>query len=153
MLDFDLAELYEVETKTLNQAIRRNPERFPSDFMFQLTEFEQQNLMRSQIVTASRTNANRRFRSFAFTELGIAMLSGVLKTHQAIQVHISIIRVFFKLRELLHSNREFAEKLETIEKSSNHLFKVVFERLESLENPTDLEKPEKWVPPTRRIGI
>ena len=96
MLDTDLAFLYGVTTKVLNQAVKRNINRFPADFLFQLTEAEREN-MRSQIVTASPSKANLRFLPYAFTELGIAMLSGVLKSEQAIQVHVSIIRVFFRL--------------------------------------------------------
>ena len=117
MLDYDLAELYGVETKVLNQAVGRNLARFPADFMFKLTDIEREKLSRSQIVTGSRPGANLRYPPNVFTEKGIAMLSGVLRSEEAIQVHISIIRVFFRLREILRTNREFSEKLENIEKN------------------------------------
>ena len=147
MIDSDLAFLYEVGTKTLNQAVRRNIDRFPSDFMFQLTETEWDN-MRSQFVTGSQRKANLRYFPYAFTEFGIAMLSGVLKSEKAIQVHISIIRVFFRLREAIRTNKELAEKMEKIEQGSNQLFKIVFERLDQLETKEDW--PAK---PRRRIGL
>jgi hypothetical protein len=147
MMDYDLAALYGIETKTLNQAVKRNVERFPSDFMFQLNEIERENLMRSQSVTASRHKVNLRYFPYAFTELGIAMLSGVLNSAQAIQVHISIIRVFFRLREVIHSAADFSGKLELIEKNADRLFRIVFERLD------DLEKNQIPIPPRKRIGI
>lgn len=147
MLDHDLAALYEVETKALNQAVKRNAARFPSDFMFQLSERERDILMRSQIVTASRQKANLRYLPYAFTDLGIAMLSGVLKSERAIKVHISIIRVFFRIRETLHANADFAEKLDVIEKNSDRLFRVVFERLDTLE------KNQIPIPHRKRIGF
>jgi hypothetical protein len=147
MLDHDLASLYGVETKALNQAVKRNAERFPPDFMFQLIEKEREIIMRSQIVTASRQKANLRYLPYSFTEFGIAMLSGVLKSDQAIQVHISIIRVFFELRKALHMNSEFSDKLDLIERNTNNLFKIVFERLESLEDEHEL------APPGRKIGF
>ncbi len=88
MLDYDLAKLYGVETKALNQSVRRNIHRFPADFMFQLTDIESEKIRRSQFVTASQSSKNLRFQPYAFTDFGIAMLSGVLKSKQAIQVHI-----------------------------------------------------------------
>jgi hypothetical protein len=103
--------------------------------------------MRSQNVTASRERVNLRFFPYAYTELGIAMLSGVLKSEQAIQVHISIIRVFFRLREVLNSAADFAGKLELIEENADRLFKIVFERLD------DLERCQIPIPPRKRIGI
>ena len=147
MIDSDLATLYGVETKALNQAVRRNIDRFPGDFMFKLTEIEWEN-MRSQFVTGSHLKTNLRYLPFAFTEFGIAMLSGVLKSDRAVQVHISIIRIFFRLREAIRTNKDLAEKMEKIEQGSNQLFKIVFERLDQLEAEED--PPMK---PTRRIGI
>ncbi len=114
MLDNDLAELYGVETKVLNQAVRRNLERFPKDFMFQLSVDEHISL-RSQIVT-SNAKGGRRYLPLAFTEQGIAMLSSVLKTKTAIHVNIQIIRIFTRMRELLLNNREIMLKIEKIEK-------------------------------------
>ncbi len=101
--------------------------------MFQVSDIERENIMRSQIVTASPSKTNLRFRPFAFTELGIGMLAGVLKSDKAVEVHISIIRTFFRLRQLLQSNQELAEKIANLEQGSNQMFKLVFERLESLE--------------------
>ena len=98
-------------------------------------------------MTASQRSVNWRFTPYAFTENGIAMLSGVLKTERAIQVHISIIRVFFRMREVLRTNSEFTEKLENIEKNTDRLFKVVFERLD------DLETVKPPVLPKRKIGF
>lgn len=146
MLDYDLASLYGVTTKALNQAVKRNTHRFPSDFMFQLTEVETEN-MRSQFVTGSKLKTNVRFSPTCFTELGIAMLSGVLKSEMAIQVHISIIRVFFMLRETIRSNKELSTRLDSIERESNHLFKIIFERLDQLETE---DVPPR---PNRKIGI
>lgn len=105
MLDRDLAELYGVETRTLNQAVRRNPERFPSDFMFQLNVREME-IWISQIVISKSKNMGLRKRPLAFTEQGVAMLSSVLNSPRAIQVNIQIIRTFTKLRELIGSNME-----------------------------------------------
>src|SRR5208283_366816 len=111
MLDRDLAELYGVETRVLNQAVRRNLDRFPEDFMFALTRDEIMNL--SQIVISSRIKHAPNV--FVFTEQGVAMLSGVLNSERAIQVSIAIMRTFVKLREMLSSNKELAHKLTLLE--------------------------------------
>lgn len=111
MLDRDLAELYGVETRVLNQAVRRNLDRFPEDFMFTLTRDEIMNL--SQIVISSRIKHAPNV--FVFTEQGVAMLSGVLNSERAIQVNIAIMRTFVKLREMLSSNKELAHKLTLLE--------------------------------------
>ena len=133
MLSSDLAELYGVSVKALNQAVKRNTERFPNDFMFQLTaeEFE---ILKSQIVTSSWGGA-RRARPYAFTEHGILMLSSVLRSPRAIQVNIQIMRAFVRLRELLNSNAELARKLEELEKKYDQQFKVVFEAIRQLRGP------------------
>ena len=133
MLSSDLAELYGVSVKALNQAVKRNTERFPNDFMFQLTaeEFE---ILKSQIVTSSWGGA-RRARPYAFTEHGILMLSSVLRSPRAIQVNIQIMRAFVRLRELLNSNAELARKLEELEKKYDQQFKVVFEAIRQLRAP------------------
>ena len=99
MLDRDLAELYQVQTKALNQAVRRNSDRFPADFMFQLSEEEVAELNRSQFVTGSEKHRDPRFRPYAFTEQGVAMLSSVLRSKCAITVNIEIMRAFVKLRQ------------------------------------------------------
>jgi hypothetical protein len=115
MIDVDLAALYGVGTKVLVQAVKRNSERFPDDFMFQLTNQEVKNL-RSQFVTSSSGHGGRRTPPYAFTEQGVAMLSSVLNSTQAIAVNIEIIRAFVRLREMLASNKELAAKLEELER-------------------------------------
>jgi hypothetical protein len=140
MLDFDLAALYEVETKILNQTVKRNIDRFPSDFMFQLTESEFNNL-RSQIVTSSW--GGKRYLPFAFTEQGVAMLSGVLKSTKAIQVNISIMRVFVAARQLVVGNSTIAKKLEELEAKYNKQFKDVYEALSYLMETKKLDDKQK----------
>ena len=112
LLDQDLAELYQVRTKALIQAVKRNLDRFPPDFMFQLTH-DVSSQMRSQFVTGSKRNV--RFRPYAFTEQGVAMLSSVLRSKRAIQVNIAIMRAFVKLRELLLTHGGLAQKLHEID--------------------------------------
>jgi hypothetical protein len=120
ILDSDLAELYGVSTKALIQAVKRNRERFPDDFMFRLEPQELTNL-RSQIVTSSFSHGGRRFLPYAFTEQGVAMLSSVLKSERAIRVNIIIMRAFIKLREVVESNRELARKFAELEtRVGNH---------------------------------
>ena len=142
MLDRDLAELYDVTTKVLIQAVKRNIERFPEDFMFQLTREEFDNL-RSQFVTSSW--GGRRYPPYAFSEQGIAMLSGVLKSKRAIHVNIEIMRAFVKLREMLASNKDLARKLNTLERKHDTQFRVVFDAIRQL-----MASPEK---PKRKIGF
>ena len=120
MLDRDLAELYGVETRTLNQAVKRNIDRFPDDFMFQLNKEEFEN-WKSQIVISNQDKMGLRKRPLAFTENGVAMLSSVLKSNQAIEVNIQIMRIFTRLREMLASNTELSKKLDDLErKLSSH---------------------------------
>jgi hypothetical protein len=116
MLDNDLAGLYQVPTKALNQAVRRNLDRFPADFMFQLNADELEN-MRSQIVTSSVGHGGRRYQPYAFTEHGVAMLSSVLASKRAIQLNILIIRAFVRLREYLSTHQDLARKLEDVERT------------------------------------
>ena len=129
ILDNDLAQLYGVETKILNRAVRRNIERFPSDFMFQLNKEEYENL-RFQFGTSSW--GGRRYPPLAFTEQRIAMLSSVLHSERAIKVNITIMRAFVKLRKLLRTNDELNRKLEEIEKKYDKQFKIVFQVLQQL---------------------
>ena len=143
MLSADLAELYAVAPKVLVQAVKRNRERFPGDFMFQLTKAEVANL-KSQFVTSSWGGA-RRAPPYAFTEQGVAMLSSVLRSPRAVHVNIAIMRAFVKLREMLGSNRDLARKLEEMESRYDGQFKVVFDAIRELMTP-----PEK---PRRRIGF
>lgn len=131
MLDFDLAELYEVKTGALNRAVQRNKVRFPSDFMFQLTEIEMNNL-RCQIGIANM----RRYLPYAFTEQGVSMLSSVLKSEKASLVNVEIIRTFVKLREFLLSHHDLAQKLKLLEKKYDVQFKAVFDAIKELMNPT-----------------
>jgi len=143
MLDADLAELYEVETKELNLAVRRNADRFPEDFMFQLSALEFRNL-RFQFVTSSSWGG-RRYRPLAFTEQGVAMLSSVLRSPRAVQVNIAIMRAFVKLREIIASHRDLARRLEEMESQYDAQFRAVFDAIRELAEP-----PEK---PRRRIGF
>jgi len=139
MLDRDLANLYEVETRVLNQAVGRNIKRFPEDFMFALTRDE---IMRiSQIVTSSDIKYAKRVH--AFTEQGVAMLSSVLKSERAIEVNIAIMRAFVQLREMLASNVELARKLKQMEKKYDEQFKIVFEAIRQLMTPP--AKPRKKI--------
>ena len=139
MLDADLAVLYEVPTKALNQAVKRNERRFPSDFMFALTRDE---IMRiSQIVTSSDIKYAKRVH--AFTEQGVAMLSSVLRSERAIEVNIAIMRAFVQLREMLASNAKLARKLKQMDKKYDEQFKIVFEAIRQLMTPP--EKPRKKI--------
>lgn len=129
LLDFDLAVMYGVETKRLKEAVRRNIDRFPSDFMFELNEKEWNNL-RSQFATSSWGGI--RYRPMAFTEQGIAMLSGVLNSQEAIQVNIAIMRTFVQLRKIMEQNKELAKRVEDMEKKYEERFQLVFEAIKQL---------------------
>ena len=140
ILDRTLAKLYGVSTKVLNQAVKRNPERFPSDFMFQLTIAEVKELessgLRSQIVTLKKPQGKHiKYRPYAFTEHGILMLSSVLRSDRAIQVNIQIMRTFVRLREMLASNTELTRRLDELERTYDGRFKVVFEAIRQLMKP------------------
>ena len=143
MLDFDLADLYEVSTKALNQAVKRNPDRFPPDFMFQLTKTEAEAL-RLQFATSKPGRGGRRSLPYVCTEQGVAMLSSVLNSERAIEVNISIMRAFVKLRQMLESNEKLNRKFAAvIRKLSTHdkYFKVVFDELKRItEQPTPSRK-------------
>lgn len=131
MIDRDLAELYGVETRTLNQAVQRNIDRFPEDFMFQLNKSESESFSRSQIVILKR-GGNVKYLPYAFTEQGVAMLSSVLKSKRAVQVNIHIVRSFVQLREMLATHKDLAEKIEKMERKYDKQFKVVFEVMQKL---------------------
>lgn len=141
MLDRDLALLYSVATKVLNQAVKRNSERFPDDFMFQLSPEEGENL-KSQIVTSSSAWGGTRYNAFAFTEQGVAMLSSILKSKRAVMVNIQIIRTFTKLREMIGDNESLRRKVEIMEKQYDEQFKVVFDALRKLLTVEDGPKTE-----------
>ena len=130
MLDRDLATLYGVETKALKQAVRRNIERFPDDFMFQMTMDEEKSL-RSQTVTLKR-GAHSKYPPFAFTEQGVAMLSTVLHSERAIQVNIQIIRVFTKMRQMLIDHEELRQEMQELRQQTDDRFQIVFETLDKL---------------------
>jgi DNA-binding PadR family transcriptional regulator len=146
MLDADLARLYGVSTKVFNQAVRRNSDRFPPDFVFQLTDQEFYSL-RSQIVTSKR-KGGRRYRPYAFTEQGVAMLSSVLRSKRAIRVNVEIMRAFVRLRQILSGNKELAQKLEELERrigAHDEQIQAIFEAIRQLMTP-----PE---PNRRKIGF
>ncbi len=148
MLDSDLAQLYSVSTKALVQAVSRNLERFPSNFVFQLTHQEVTGL-RSQIVTSNAPppgRGGRRTAPYAFTEQGVAMLSSVLRSARAVQVNVEIMRAFVRLRSLIGHDRELARRLDDLESRYDRQFKVVFDAIRELMAPP---APE----PKRRIGF
>lgn len=151
MLDIDLATLYEVPAKRLNEQVKRNLERFPDDFMFQLTNQELA-LLRSQFATSS-FHGGRRYAPYAFTEQGIAMLSSVLKSARAVQVNIEIMRAFVRIRELMSENQELAKKIAQLEKkydakfeSNNSDFKIIFDAIREIISPVGPNRK-------RRIGL
>jgi hypothetical protein len=144
ILDKDLADLYGVGTKVLNQAVRRNRTRFPPDFMFRLTWEEVEN-PRSQFVTL-KPGKNIKYLPLAFTEQGVAMLSSVLRSERAVRVNIEIMRAFVQRRQMLSSHADLARKLEALEEKYDAQFKVVFDAIRELMEPPEL-------PGKRRIGF
>jgi len=143
ILDADLATLYGVETKQLIRAVKRNLERFPADFMFQLNEKEFESL-RFHFGTSSQWGG-RRYAPYAFTEQGVAMLSSILHSKRAIQVNIEIMRAFVRLRRMLASNAELARKLDTLEKKYDAQFKIVFDAIRQLMAPKEPEPSKKKI--------
>ena len=142
MLDRDLAELYGVETKYLKRQVRRNIDRFPDDFMFQLSKKELKD-WRSQFGTSNSSDRmGLRYPPYVFTEPGVAMLSSVLASKRAIQVNIQIIRTFIKLRELLSTHVELRRKIEDMEKKYDSQFKIVFDAIRQLMTPPKKTKRE-----------
>jgi hypothetical protein len=135
LLDSALAELYQVPTKVLNQAVKRNLDRFPPDFMFRLTGEEANQVNQSQNVTGSQKHRNPRLMPYAFTEQGVAMLSSVLKSARAVQVNIAIMRTFVRLRQMLETHRDLAEKLQILEQKYDQQLQAVFEILNQLMEP------------------
>ena len=137
MLDTDLANLYQVEVKALNQAVRRNPGRFPCGFMFQLTDVET-SASRSQSVTLKDgRGAHRKYWPYAFTEHGVAILSTVLRSARAIEVNIEIMRAFVRLRRLLHAHADLGLKVAALERQCDARFKVVFDAIRDIMTPAD----------------
>ena len=143
LLDADLATLYGVETKALTRAVRRNLDRFPSDFMFQLSRREFLDLRRQ--LGTSRSWGGRRYRPYVFTEQGVAMLSGVLQGPRAVAVNVAIMRAFVRLRKMIASNRELARRMDLLESKYDARFKAVFDTIRELMVPLE--------GPSRRIGF
>ena len=163
MLDFDLAELYEVETKVLNQSVKRNIDRFPNDFMFRLTTKEWESIrsqivttsqkgstMRSQIVTASQNKRNTSATPYAFTEQGVSMLSGILRSAKAISVNIAIMRAFVFMRQYALTHKDLTDKLKELETKYDRQFKDVYEALNYLLQKDKIQKEQGERP---RIGF
>jgi hypothetical protein len=145
MLDEHLAVLYEVEVKALNQAVKRNLERFPADFMFRLTS-EEADLLRSQTVTLEKGRGrHRKYLPYAFKEQGVAMLSSVLRSPRAVMVNVEIMRAFVRLREVLTSHADLARKLAQLEAKYDQQFKIVFDAIRELMAPPK--------PSDRKIGV
>ncbi|HEX4806846.1 MAG TPA: ORF6N domain-containing protein [Conexibacter sp.] len=142
VLDATLAELYGVETKMLVRAVHRNLDRFPEDFMFQLTAEE---ALRCQIGTSNTGRGGRRYRPYAFTEHGVAMLSGVLRSPRAVQVNIEIMRTFVRLRRLLAEHAELAQRIDELERRYDKQFRAVFDAIREL-----MRSPSK---PSRQLGF
>lgn len=144
MLDSDLALIYGVETKSLNQAVKRNLNRFPDDFMFQLSKIEGESL-RSQFVTSKKGKGGRRYLPYVFTEHGALMLGNILNSETAIETSIQVVRSFMRLREMVISHSELSKKLSSLEKKYDSQFKVVFDAIQKL-----MVEPEV---PQKKIGI
>jgi len=144
MLDRDLAELYDVETKILKRAVRRNIDRFPNDFMFELSKKEMED-WRCQFGTSNGDKMGLRYKPMAFTEQGVAMLSSVLRSNRAIQVNIQIMRAFTQLRQMLSTHKDLKRKIESMERKYDENFKIVFKAIKQM-----LETDEK---PKKRIGF
>ena len=142
MLDFDLATLYEIETKVLNHAVKRHIKRFPFDFMFRLSN-DEWNAIRSQFVTASQNKRNVNVTPCAFTEQGIAMLSGILNSDVAINVNIAIMRTFVMIRKFALQHKDFTDKLSELENKYDKQFNDVYEALNYLIKKDDSQTPER----------
>lgn len=133
ILDFHLAILYDVETRALKQAVRRNLERFPPDFMFEL-KAEEIEILRSQNVISNKSRGGTRYAPMAFTEQGVGMLSSVLKSGRAVEVNINIMRAFVQMRRMMENNKELKKKLEELEARYDEQFALVFEAIRQLIN-------------------
>jgi len=134
MLDSDLAEVYGVGTKVLNQAVRRNPDRFPSDFLLRLTS-EEADSLRSQIVTSKFGRGGRRYLPYVFTEHGAVMLASVLNSAAAVAASIQVVRAFVRLRTILETHKDLARKLDALEHKCDRRFKVVFDTIREMLSP------------------
>lgn len=145
MLDRDLAQLYDVPTGVLNQAVKRHANRFPVDFMFQLDIKEMANWKSQIVISNSSLRMGLRRRPFVFTEQGVAMLSSVLNSERAAMVNVEIMRVFVRLREMALTHKDLAQRLDELERKYNRRFKLVFEAIRELLEPS--------VPPKPKIGF
>ena len=145
MVDDDLAELYDIPVKVLNQAVKRNRDRFPEDFMFQLTTEESDSLRSHFVTLKTGRGRHRKYLPFAFTEQGVAMLSSVLRSKRAVHVNIEIMRAIVRLRQMLASNTQLAGKLAALEKKYDAQFKVIFDAIRQLMTPPETKK--------RKIGF
>jgi len=143
ILDRDLAELYGVSTKRLNEQVRRNAERFPADFMFRLTQQEAERLNRSQFATGSQKHRDPRFQPFAFTEHGAIMAANVLNSRRAVTMSVNVVRAFVRLRQMLASHKELARRLEELELRYDAQFKVVFDAIRELMDQQSAPEPEE----------
>jgi phage regulator Rha-like protein len=153
MLDADLASLYEIPTKAFNQAVRRNIERFPEDFAFQLSKAELEN-WRSQIVTSNPSaKMGLRRPPFVFTQEGVAMLSAVLRSDRAVQMSIAIVRTFVRMRELMESNREIAARVEKLERGHDRTASVIELLVDDIDRLAREVKDMKALPPAKKRGI
>jgi hypothetical protein len=145
LLDVDLAALYGVAVRSLNQAVARNPERFPADFMFRLTAEEAESLRSQTVILKAARGRHRKYLPNAFTEQGIAMLSSVLRSSRAVSVNVEIMRTFVQLRRVLRTNAELARKLDALEAKYDARFRIVFQAIRELMAPRRLSR--------RRIGF
>ena len=136
MLDTDLAALYGVDTKALNQAVRRNRERFPSDFMFQLSDDEAASLRSQNVTLKKRRGRHRKYRPLAFTEPGVAMLSGVLRSPRAVRANVAIMRTFVRLRATVDSRPELVRRVDALEERYEEQFTDVFRAIRRLLAPS-----------------
>jgi len=154
IVDSDLAALYQVETRTLNQAVGRNLDRFPEDFMFQLT-IEEAESLRSQFVISNAVRGGRRYLPYAFTEHGVVMLSSVLKSQRAVQMNIFIARTFVRLRELIAGNKDLAARIEKLERGHDRVASVIEVLVEDIDRLVGEVTQIKALPsrPKRRIGF
>jgi hypothetical protein len=147
LLDFNLANLYQIETRALKQAVRRNRDRFPDDFLFELNAREMEALVSQSVIPSSKKFGGAA--PYAFTEQGVAMLSSVLRSPRAVQVNIAMMRTFVQLRRLMDSNRDLARKIEMMERKYDENFAAVFEAIRQLV----AEDTERKAQPKRQIGF
>ena len=141
--DADLAELYDVDVKALNQAVKRNQDRFPGGFMFQLSAAEAAALRSQSVTLKNSRGAHRKYRPFVFTGHGIAMLSGVLRSARAVRVNIEIMRAFVRLRHMLHADADLARRLAVLEQKYDGQFSIVFEAIRQIMAPS--AKPRRLI--------